>query len=60
MLRVLVTIQEEVAEQVAKSKALELTALESSDREDAIGDWLEDHGIAAAWDYAADVRRGRP
>jgi signal transduction histidine kinase len=51
-LRVLVTIQEEVAEQVAKSKALELTALEASDREDMIGDWLEDHGIAAAWDYA--------
>ena len=51
-LRVLVTIQEEVAEQVAKSKALELTALEASDREDAIGDWLEDHGIVAAWDYA--------
>src|ERR1700712_674102 len=51
-LRVLVTFQEEVAEQVAKSKALELTALEASDREDAIGDWLEDHGIVAAWDYA--------
>lgn len=51
-LRVLVTIQEEVAEQVAKSKALELTALEASDREDAIGDWLDDHGIVGAWDYA--------
>ena len=31
---------------------VELTALEASDREDAIGDWLEDHGIAGAWDYA--------
>ncbi|MEW2481515.1 ATP-binding protein [Mycobacterium sp. NPDC049093] len=51
-LGVLVTIQDEVAEQVAKSKGLELTALETSDREDAIGDWLEDHGIASAWDYA--------
>jgi signal transduction histidine kinase len=51
-LRVLVTIQEEVAEQVAKSKAQELTALEASDREDTIGDWLDDHGIAGAWDYA--------
>ncbi len=51
-LRVLVRIQEEVAEQVAKSKAQELTALETSDREDQIGDWLEDHGIASAWDYA--------
>lgn len=51
-LRVLVTIQDEVAEQVAKSKGLELTALETSDREDQIGDWLEDHGISSAWDYA--------
>jgi signal transduction histidine kinase len=51
-LRVLVTIQEEVAEQVAKSKAQELTALEASDREDLIGDWLDDHQIIGAWDYA--------
>jgi len=51
-LRVLVRIQDEVAEQVAKSKAQELTALETSDREDQVGDWLEDHGIAAGWDYA--------
>jgi signal transduction histidine kinase len=51
-LRVLVRIQDEVAEQVAKSKAQELTALETSDREDSIGDWLENHGITGAWDYA--------
>ena len=51
-LRVLVSIQDEVAEQVAKSKAQELTALETSDREDQIGDWLDDHGIVGAWDYA--------
>ena len=51
-LRVLVSIQDEVAEQVAKSKAQQLTALETSDREDQIGDWLEDHGIAGGWDYA--------
>ncbi len=51
-LRVLVSIQDEVAEQVAKSKPLELTALETSDREEQIGDWLDDHGIAGAWDYA--------
>lgn len=51
-LRVLVSIQDEVAEQVAKSKAQELTAIEASDREDQIGDWLEAHGISAAWDYA--------
>ena len=37
---------------MAKSKAQELTALETSDREDQIGDWLDDHGIAGGWDYA--------
>jgi signal transduction histidine kinase len=51
-LRVLVSMQDEVAEQVAKSKAQQLTALETSDREDQVGDWLEDHGIAGGWDYA--------
>ncbi|OBK70487.1 ATP-binding protein [Mycobacterium sp. 1274761.0] len=51
-LRMLVSIQDEVAEQVAKSKAKELSALETSDREEQIGDWLEDHGIVGAWDYA--------
>ncbi|OBG81119.1 histidine kinase [Mycobacterium sp. E802] len=51
-LRMLVTIQDEVAEQVAKSRGLELTALEISDREDEMGDWLEDHDIVGAWDYA--------
>jgi signal transduction histidine kinase len=51
-LRMMVSIQEEVAEQVAKSKSMELTALEASDREDQIGDWLENHGISSAWDYA--------
>jgi signal transduction histidine kinase len=51
-LRVLVNIQDQVAEQVAKNKDLELTALEASDREDQIGDWLEDRGIVGAWDYA--------
>ncbi|OCB60424.1 histidine kinase [Mycobacterium vulneris] len=51
-LRMLVTIQDEVAEQVAKHKGLELTALETSDREDEMGDWLEDHDITFAWDYA--------
>jgi signal transduction histidine kinase len=51
-LRVLVSIQDEVAEQVAKSKNIELSALEASDREEQIGDWLEDRNIVGAWDYA--------
>ncbi|KUH81559.1 MULTISPECIES: ATP-binding protein [unclassified Mycobacterium] len=49
---VLVRMQDEVAEQVAKSKATELTALEAADREEAIGEWLEGHGITGGWDYA--------
>jgi signal transduction histidine kinase len=51
-LRTLVSIQDEVAEHVAKSKAQQLTPLETADREDQVGEWLEDHGIAAGWDYA--------
>jgi signal transduction histidine kinase len=44
--------QDEAAEQVAKSKSQELTALETADREEHIGAWLDDHGINGAWDYA--------
>ena len=51
-LRVLVNIQDQVAEQVAKNRDFELSALEASDREEELGDWLEDHGIVGAWDYA--------
>lgn len=51
-LRVLVSIQDDVAEQVAKSKAQQLSAIETADREDRIGDWLEERGISAAWDIA--------
>lgn len=51
-LRELVSIQDRVAEQIAKHKAQDLTALEASDREEQIGEWLEDRGITSAWDYA--------
>ncbi|MEZ0340043.1 ATP-binding protein [Mycobacterium sp. pV006] len=51
-LKVLVRVQDDVAEHVAKSRSQQLTAMETSDREDQIGDWLESHGIDAAWDYA--------
>ncbi|MFI9646396.1 ATP-binding protein [Streptomyces sp. NPDC052040] len=46
----LVDIQERTAEQVAK--ATPLSPLEASDREDALGDWLDDHGIEGAWQLA--------
>jgi signal transduction histidine kinase len=37
---------------VAKTRDVELTALEASDLEDKLGDWLEDHDIVGGWDYA--------
>ncbi|WP_227997350.1 ATP-binding protein [Nocardia australiensis] len=46
----LVRLQEEAAAQVAK--APELTPMEAADREDLLGAWLEEHGIADAWNLA--------
>lgn len=57
-LSALVKLQERVAEQVAKSATQHLSALESSDREDAVGDWLEDHGIEGGWDIAPTFIEG--
>ncbi|MGN6606753.1 MAG: ATP-binding protein [Jatrophihabitans sp.] len=49
-LETLIRLQEEAVEQVAKAPAL--SPLEASDREDELGDWLEDHGIGGGWDLA--------
>ncbi|MER5407402.1 ATP-binding protein [Streptomyces sp. NPDC002769] len=49
-LETLIEIQERTAERV--SKATPLSPLEASDREDALGDWLEDHDIAGGWQLA--------
>jgi len=49
-LETLIRLQEEAAERVPK--ALALSPLEASDREDAITDWLDDHGVRDAWDMA--------
>ena len=49
-LETLIRLQEEAVERVAK--APELSPMEASDREDAVGDWLEDHGISGGWDLA--------
>jgi signal transduction histidine kinase len=57
-LSALVRLQERVAEQVAKSASQHLSALETSDREDAVGDWLEDHGIDGGWDIAPTFVEG--
>ncbi len=46
----LIRLQEEAAERVPKAPALDPVA--AADAEDAVGDWLEDHGIAGGWDLA--------
>ncbi|MEV6512414.1 ATP-binding protein [Streptomyces sp. NPDC051642] len=46
----LIDIQERTAERVAKAPSL--SPLEASDREDALTDWLDDHGITQAWQIA--------
>ncbi|GGN32173.1 histidine kinase [Streptomyces kronopolitis] len=49
-LETLIEVQERTAERVAK--ATTLTPLEASDREDALADWLDDHGIGDGWQLA--------
>ncbi|MFI1417385.1 ATP-binding protein [Streptomyces sp. NPDC020731] len=46
----LIDIQERTAERVAKAPVL--SPLEASDREDALSDWLDDHGIPDGWRIA--------
>ncbi|GAB2888051.1 ATP-binding protein [Streptomyces deserti] len=46
----LIDIQERTAERVAKAPAL--SPLEAADQEDALTDWLDDHGIEEGWRIA--------
>src|SRR5579863_8139629 len=46
----LIRLQEEAADRVPKAAVL--SPLEASDREDAITDWLEDHGCHDGWQLA--------
>ena len=46
----LTRLQEDAAERA--SKARPLSPIEASDAEDAVAEWLEDHGIAGGWDLA--------
>jgi signal transduction histidine kinase len=55
-LQKLVGLQEEFVERLAKAPVL--SAVEASDREDELGDWLEDHGIAGGWDVAPTLVAG--
>jgi signal transduction histidine kinase len=49
-LETLIRVQERAVEQVAK--APELSPLEASDREDALSDWFDEHGIAGGFELA--------
>ncbi len=49
-LETLIGLQERAVEQVAK--APDLAPMEAADREDRMGDWFEEHGLADAWDLA--------
>jgi signal transduction histidine kinase len=49
-LQALVDLQEEVIEKAAKAPAL--TAMQASDAEDALGDWMDEHGVTGGWDLA--------
>jgi signal transduction histidine kinase len=57
-LRALVRLQEEVAAQVAKSASANLSAIETADLEDAVGEWLEEHGVEGGWDIAPTFVEG--
>ena len=49
-LRKLVMAQDEFVKKVRHAPAL--SPLEASDREDELGDWFDEHGIAGGWDLA--------
>jgi signal transduction histidine kinase len=49
-LNTLIHLQESLIERAAK--APKLTAIEASDREDHLTEWLDQHGVTNAWDVA--------
>jgi signal transduction histidine kinase len=49
-LQALIHMQEHAAERVAKAPTL--SPLEASDREDAVSDWMDDHGVTSGWELA--------
>jgi signal transduction histidine kinase len=55
-MQALVELQERVIERAAK--APKLTAIEASDREDELSDWLDGHGTAGGWDLAPVMAQG--
>jgi signal transduction histidine kinase len=52
----LVELQEDVIERAAKAPSL--TAMQASDREDELGDWMEEHDVTGGWDLAPVFAQG--
>jgi signal transduction histidine kinase len=52
----LVELQEEVIERAAKAPAL--TAMQAADREDELGEWMEQRHITGGWDLAPVFAQG--
>jgi signal transduction histidine kinase len=52
----LVELQEDVIERAAKAPAL--TAMQASDREDELGDWMQEHNVTGGWDLAPVFAQG--
>jgi len=50
----IITLQEKAVDALAASRAAghKLSAMEVSDLEDAIGDWMDEHGIDGGWELA--------
>ncbi|GAA1798750.1 cyclic nucleotide-binding domain-containing protein [Planosporangium flavigriseum] len=49
-LRALTQLVEPIIERAAK--APELSPIQASDREDSLGDWMDEHGVTSGWDLA--------
>src|SRR3954465_6632240 len=52
----LVELQEEVIERAAKAPAL--TAMQAADREDELGDWMDERNVTGGWDLAPVFAQG--
>ncbi|MBB2942606.1 signal transduction histidine kinase [Actinoplanes lutulentus] len=55
-LTALLELQEEVIERAAKAPVL--TAMQTADLEDELGDWMEEHNITGGWDVAPVFAQG--
>jgi signal transduction histidine kinase len=52
LLEQLIDVQEQLVKQVAEDTTTPRSAIEQADREDELGDWLDDHDIQQGWDLA--------